>query len=85
MSISLTICYAGIGGVDSAIVIDLMHFQHFSMDHSAWRATIGGGTLLGDVTKRLHNAGKRAIAHGICPQVDIGGHATIGGLEPTLR
>lgn len=55
------------------------------MDESSWQATIGGGTLLGDVTKRLHDNGKRAIAHGTCPQVGIGGHATIGGLGPSSR
>ncbi|RYF03867.1 MAG: FAD-binding protein, partial [Oxalobacteraceae bacterium] len=27
----------------------------------------------------------RAMAHGTCPQVGIGGHATIGGLGPTSR
>ena len=37
-----------------------------------WMATIGAGTLLGDVTKRLHDAGGRAIAHGVCPQIGIG-------------
>jgi len=37
------------------------------------------------VTKRLHDAGGRAIAHGTCPQVGIGGHATIGGLGPLSR
>lgn len=41
--------------------------------------------LLGDVTKRLHENGNRAMAHGTCPQVGIGGHATIGGLGPTSR
>jgi len=81
----LTTYSAGIGGVDGAVVIDLKHFQDFSMDRSTWRATIGAGTLLGDVTKRLHNAGNRAMAHGVCPQVGIGGHATIGGLGPTSR
>lgn len=55
------------------------------MDTNTWQATIGGGTLLGDVTKRLHDNGKRAMAHGTCPQVGIGGHATIGGLGPTSR
>ena len=55
------------------------------MDKSTWQATIGGGTLLGDVTKRLHDNGGRAMAHGTCPQVGIGGHATIGGLGPTSR
>jgi len=74
-----------IGGQDNAIVVDLKHFQQFSMDKSSWQATIGGGTLLGDVTDRLHENGKRAMAHGTCPQVGIGGHATIGGLGPSSR
>jgi len=55
------------------------------MDKNTWQATIGGGTLLRDVTKRLHENGNRAMAHGTCPQVGIGGHATIGGLGPTSR
>lgn len=76
---------SGLGGVDGAVVVDLKNFQQFSMNESTWRATIGGGTLLSDVTTRLHNAGGRAMAHGICPQVGIGGHATIGGLGPTSR
>ncbi|OCL13266.1 Glucooligosaccharide oxidase [Glonium stellatum] len=75
----------GIGGVSGAIVIDLKNMQQFSMDTTTWTATIGGGTLLADVTKRLHDAGGRAMAHGTCPQVGLGGHATIGGLGPTSR
>lgn len=55
------------------------------MNKDTWQATIGGGTLLSDVTKRLHDNGNRAIAHGTCPQVGIGGHATIGGLGPSSR
>lgn len=70
----------GLGGVSGALVIDLAHFQHFSMNHSTFRATIGAGTLLGDLTERLHAAGNRAMAYGVCPQVGIGAHATIGGL-----
>jgi FAD/FMN-containing dehydrogenase len=62
-----------LGGVDGALVVDLVYFQKFEMDTLTWRATIGGGTLLGDVTKRLHDAGGRAVAHGTCPQVGIGG------------
>lgn len=52
------------------------------MDESTWQTTVGGGTLLEDVTKRLHETGNRAMAHGTCPQVGIGGHATIGSLGP---
>lgn len=51
--------------------------QDFSMDTKTWQATIGGGTKLADVTKKLHDNGKRAISHGTCPGVGIGGHATI--------
>ncbi|KAJ9650001.1 hypothetical protein H2198_010682 [Neophaeococcomyces mojaviensis] len=75
----------GLGGQDGTVVVDLVNFQHFSMDQSTWQATIGSGTLLGDVTTRLHDNGNRAIAHGTCPAVGIGGHATIGGLGPLSR
>ncbi|KAI1818850.1 Glucooligosaccharide oxidase [Poronia punctata] len=75
----------GLGGEDGALVIDLKKLQDFSMDEKTWRASIGGGTRLDDVTKRLHKNGKRAIAHGTCPGVGIGGHATIGGLGPSSR
>jgi hypothetical protein len=75
----------GIGGQDDTIVVDLKSFQQFSMDKSTWQATIGGGTLLGDVTERLHDNGNRAMAHGTCPQVGVGGHLTIGGLGPSSR
>jgi hypothetical protein len=61
------------------------------MDRTTWRATAGGGTLLGDLTKRMHEAGNRAMAHGTCPQVGIGGHATsmfnsseLGSFSPRL-
>ena len=75
----------GIGGADGAITIDLEHLTQFSMDESTWVATIGSGHKLGDVTELLHDAGGRAIAHGTCPTVGIGGHATIGGLGPSSR
>ena len=75
----------GLGGEDGAIVVDMHKFQHFSIDNSTWQATIGAGTLLGDVTKRLHENGNRAITHGTCPQIGFGGHATMGGLGPTAR
>ncbi|KAF2092526.1 FAD-binding domain-containing protein [Rhizodiscina lignyota] len=75
----------GLGGTDNAVVIDMKNFNQFSMDNTTWTATIGSGTLLGDVTTNLHDAGGRAMAHGTCPEVGIGGHATIGGLGPTSR
>ncbi|KFY18438.1 hypothetical protein V493_08617 [Pseudogymnoascus sp. VKM F-4281 (FW-2241)] len=74
-----------LGGVSGAVVVDLKHFQQFSMDHTTWQATAGAGTLLSDLSKRMDEAGNRAMAHGICPQVGLGGHATIGGLGPSSR
>lgn len=55
----------------------MVNFKDFSMDKKTWQATIGAGTRLGEVTTKLHDAGGRAIAHGVCPGVGIGGHATI--------
>ncbi|KAK4152091.1 hypothetical protein C8A00DRAFT_44783 [Chaetomidium leptoderma] len=75
----------GLGGVDGAVSIDLVHFQQFSMDNSTWQATIGAGTRLGQVSERLHQAGGRATSFGVCPGVGIGGHSTIGGLGPMSR
>ncbi|EEA25025.1 hypothetical protein TMatcc_008127 [Talaromyces marneffei ATCC 18224] len=75
----------GLGGEDGAIVVDMRHFQQFSYDPTTQYATIGAGTLLGDIDTRLHDAGGRAMTHGTSPQVGIGGHATIGGLGPTAR
>lgn len=72
----------GLGGVDGAVAIDMVNMQHFSMDNSTWQATIGAGTLLGQISERLHNAGGRAMAHGVCPAIGIGGHATIVGSTP---
>jgi hypothetical protein len=77
--------FAGGSNSEKTIIVDLTNFRQFSIDRNTWVATIGGGTLLGDVTKKLHDAGGRAMAHGTCPQVGIGGHATIGGLGPTSR
>jgi FAD/FMN-containing dehydrogenase len=73
------------GGQPNTITIDLKNFQSFSMDPETHIASVGAGMKLGDVTKNLLEAGNRAIAHGTCPDVGIGGHATMGGLGPTSR
>lgn len=66
-------------------MVDLQHFQQFSIDPETHIATIGAGTHLGDLDTRLFNAGERAVAHGTCPQVGMGGHFTIGGLGTMSR
>ncbi|KAJ5778171.1 hypothetical protein N7520_001417 [Penicillium odoratum] len=70
----------GLGGNDGAVVVHLKNIQHFSVDEETQIATVGSGTLLGDLHSRLYHAGRRAVAHGSCPQVGMGGHFTIGGL-----
>lgn len=77
--------YCNFSSPDGGMVIDLKHFQAFKMDPETFVCDVGAGTLLGDLDERLHKQGKRAIAHGVCPQVGIGGHATIGGLGPSSR
>ncbi|TVY62267.1 Berberine bridge enzyme-like [Lachnellula suecica] len=77
--------YAYGGGDTNTIVVDLKNFQGFSMDNTTWTASIGAGTRLADVTSKLLSAGDRAIAHGTCPDVGVGGHATMGGLGPASR
>ncbi|KAJ5579888.1 uncharacterized protein N7459_005873 [Penicillium hispanicum] len=75
----------GLGGNDGAIVVNLKNMQQFSMDARTNIATVGAGTKLGPLQTRLYNAGHRAVAHGSCPQVGIGGHFTIGGLGAMSR
>lgn len=75
----------GLGGDDGALMVDLVNLKDFSMDEDTWYASVGAGHRLGDMDKKMHAAGKRAMAHGTCPSVGIGGHATIGGLGPMSR
>lgn len=77
--------HEGLGGTDGAIVVDMKNFKNFSIDPVTQVATIGAGTPLWQVTQELHDAGGRAMAHGTCPSIGIGGHATIGGQGPTSR
>ena len=53
------------------------------MDEVSWIATIGGGSLLGDIDKLLEQKGNRAFSHGVCPGVGIGGHLTVVGCKST--
>lgn len=71
--------FANFGLGDGALVVDLVNLQHYSLNETTWYATIGAGMKLGDVDENLDKAG-RAFAHGVCPGVGIGGHATIVSL-----
>jgi FAD/FMN-containing dehydrogenase len=70
------------GGEKETITIDLVNFNQVCVDKTNWQATIGAGLQVGEISKQLLHNGNRAVAHGTCPSVGIGGHATIGGLGP---
>ncbi|KAI5777356.1 hypothetical protein EDC01DRAFT_635891 [Geopyxis carbonaria] len=61
------------------LVLDLSAFQSVSVNSTSNVATVGAGIRLGNMAIKLYNAGARAVPHGTCPGVGIGGHATLGG------
>jgi hypothetical protein len=66
------------------MMIDLQSLQTVSVDQ-AGVATVGGGVRLGNLANGIWNSGQRALAHGTCPGVGIGGHFTHGGYGHTSR
>ncbi|MCJ1439512.1 hypothetical protein MMC27_008906 [Xylographa pallens] len=66
------------GGEDGAMVIDLENFQDISVDENGV-ATVGAGVRLGNLALGIYNQAQRALPHGTCPGVGIGGHFTHGG------
>jgi len=73
--------YAGhsLGGEDGHLVIDMRAFDSVALDTSTNIATVGPGARLGNMAVSIYNQGQRAIAHGICPGVGVGGHVLHGG------
>ncbi|KUJ09586.1 FAD-binding domain-containing protein [Mollisia scopiformis] len=73
--------YAGhsVGGEDGHLVVDLKYFRETKVDSATNVATIGPGARLGNIALDLYAQGERAMAHGICPGVGIGGHVLHGG------
>jgi FAD/FMN-containing dehydrogenase len=62
-----------LGGADGHMVVDMKHFTEFHMDRSSWRATVGSAVKLRDFCQSLHDNGDRAVPHGVCSPVGIGG------------
>jgi hypothetical protein len=72
------------GGVDGALVVDLEGFQGVTVDSNGV-ATVGAGIRLGNLATAIYNQGARALPHGTCPGVGIGGHFTHGGFGFSSR
>lgn len=74
------------GGQSGSMVIDLENFQTISLDANNI-AKVGGGVRLGNLALGIYNTNnaKRALPHGTCPGVGVGGHATHGGYGYSSR
>ncbi|MCJ1245196.1 hypothetical protein MMC30_002397 [Trapelia coarctata] len=66
------------GGQNGVMVIDLESFQDINVNSNGV-ATVGAGVRLGNLALGIYNQAQRALPHGTCPGVGIGGHFTHGG------
>ncbi|EAQ86136.1 hypothetical protein CHGG_07389 [Chaetomium globosum CBS 148.51] len=69
----------GLGGEDGHLVIEMSRMNKVVLDNVTGIATAEGGTRLGHLAMELYTQGKRAISHGTCPGVGVGGHLLHGG------
>ncbi|KAJ7670717.1 glucooligosaccharide oxidase [Mycena polygramma] len=74
----------GLGGKNGALVVDMSKLKAITVRPSNNTAIIETGNRLGDVALAL-NAKGRAIPHGTCSYVGIGGHSGYGGFGFTSR
>ncbi|OHF01719.1 hypothetical protein CORC01_02910 [Colletotrichum orchidophilum] len=70
---------AGFGGEDGHLVINLDRMYGVTVASDGTTARVQAGARLGHVATELYRQGKRAISHGTCPAVGVGGHALHGG------
>jgi FAD/FMN-containing dehydrogenase len=61
------------------MVIDLEELHDINLDTSTGIVRVGGGVRLGNLAQGIFDQGKRALPHGTCPGVGIGGHSSHGG------
>ena len=73
------------GGQSGSMVIDLESFQDINVDATSGIAKVGGGVRLGNLALGIYNQSQRALPHGTCPGVGVGGHATHGGFGYSSR
>ncbi|KAL8378118.1 hypothetical protein RB595_008701 [Gaeumannomyces hyphopodioides] len=74
-----------LGGGDGSLVVDLAGLQAVGVDAASGVASVGGGVRLGNLASALYAQGRRAVSHGTCPGVGIGGHFTHGGFGYSSR
>ncbi|AEO63154.1 a2da38d3-a863-4ab5-9c5d-49416d8232d7 [Thermothielavioides terrestris] len=69
----------GLGGEDGHLVIEMSRMNKVVLDNDTGIATVEGGARLGHLAVELYTQGNRAISHGTCPGVGVGGHVLHGG------
>ncbi|KAJ4142847.1 hypothetical protein NW754_010286 [Fusarium falciforme] len=74
----------GLGGEDGHLVIELDRLYSVKLAKDG-TAKIQPGARLGHVATELYNQGKRALSHGTCSGVGLGGHALHGGYGMVSR
>lgn len=67
------------GGQDGSLIVNLQELNSISVDNSTYVAAVGGGVRLGNLALGIYGQARRALPHGTCPGVGIGGHFTHGG------
>jgi hypothetical protein len=78
------------GGKDGSMMISLSSFNSVELGQNGV-VKVGGGVRLGNLADAIWNQGKnqgnnpKALAHGTCPGVGIGGHSTHGGYGHASR
>ncbi|EJU00034.1 FAD-binding domain-containing protein [Dacryopinax primogenitus] len=74
-----------LGGKDGSLVVDLAGLYGVVWeDEEGLRVRVGTGLRLKGLGKALRKKG-RALPHGTCPSVGVGGHAAFGGFGFTSR
>ncbi|KAL1738234.1 hypothetical protein HDZ31DRAFT_26716, partial [Schizophyllum fasciatum] len=68
----------GLGGKNGSLVVDMSNFKAIVVDEATNTVEVGAASRLGDVACVLNDYG-RALPHGRCTTVGVGGHATGGG------
>ncbi|KAL0057741.1 hypothetical protein AAF712_015606 [Marasmius tenuissimus] len=74
----------GLGGKNGTLVVDMSNMKGLTVDSASNVATIETRNRLGNVAVGLNEKG-RALPHGTCPYVGIGGHSAFGGFGYTSR
>ncbi|KAK4443408.1 Glucooligosaccharide oxidase [Podospora aff. communis PSN243] len=73
------------GGRDGILVVDLENLNDITVDRSTGIAVVGAGVRIGNLALAVYEQGRRALAHGTCPGVGVGGHFTHGGFGYASR